>query len=101
MTVVIKNNSSSLCTYGEYFELEKKINEIWYQVPVTIAGNYGFNSIGYDLSSGDNREWAVDWNWLYGSLDAGEYRIVKDILDIRGTGDYDAYFLSAEFSIEK
>lgn len=99
LTVVLENNSSSQCTYGEYFELEKKINEIWYQVPVTIEGNYGFNSIGYDLSSGDDREWAVDWNWLYGSLDAGEYRIVKDILDFRGTGDYDTYFLSAEFTI--
>ncbi|MDD2235464.1 MAG: hypothetical protein PHV03_11355, partial [Desulfitobacteriaceae bacterium] len=99
LTVVLENNSGSQCTYGEYYELEKKINDLWYQVPVTIDGDYGFNSIGYDLSPGDDREWAVDWNWLYGSLDEGEYRIVKDILDFRGIGDYDTYFLSAEFTI--
>ncbi len=99
LTVLLDNNSSSQCTYGEYFELEKKINEIWYKVPVTIDGNYGFYSIGYDLSPGDDGEWAVDWNWLYGSLDAGEYRIIKDILDFRGTGDYDTYFLAAEFIV--
>lgn len=99
LTVAIRNNSSSQCTYGEYFDLEKKINEIWYKVPVTIDSDYGFNSIGYDLSSGDDREWAVDWNWLYGSLEPGEYRIIKDILDFRGTGDYDTYYLAAEFTI--
>jgi hypothetical protein len=99
LTVVIENNSGSQCTYGEYFELEKKINEIWYKVPVTVDGDYGFDSIGYELSPGDCREWAVDWNWLYGSLEPGKYRIVKDILDFRGTGDYDTYYLASEFTI--
>ena len=95
----IENDSSSQCTYGVFIELEKKINEIWYKVPVTIDGDYGFNCIGYDLSPGDCREWAVDWNWLYGSLESGKYRIIKDILDFRGTGDYDTYYLAAEFTI--
>ncbi len=99
LTVIFKNNSSSQCIYGEYYCLEKKINGRWYQVPVVIDGSYGFNSIGYDLASGDDREWVADWDWLYGSLGAGEYRIVKDISDFRGTGDYDIYYLAAEFTI--
>lgn len=100
LTAIFKNDSSSQCIYGDYFSLEKKINGSWYQVPVAIVGNYGFNSIGYDLPSGKNGELAVDWDWLYGSLDAGEYRIVKDILDFRGTGDYNTYYLAAEFMIQ-
>jgi len=48
---------------------------------------------------GENEEWKVDWSWLYGSLDTGEYRIVKDILDFRKTGDYDKYYLAAVFLI--
>lgn len=99
LTVMFKNNSSSQCIYGEYFSLEKKLNEKWYQVPVVIGGDYGFNTIGYNLASGETGELVVDWKWLYGSLDAGEYRIVKDILDFRRTGDYDNYYLAAEFSI--
>ena len=99
LTIAFENNSGSQCIYGEYFCLEKKINGNWYQVPVIIDGNYGFDSIGYDLSSGDSGEWAVDWKWLYGSLDKGEYRIVKDIMDFRGTGDYDTYYLAAEFQL--
>ncbi|MCT4686580.1 M56 family metallopeptidase [Vallitalea sp.] len=100
LTLVIKNNSSSQCTYGEYFWLEKKIDGNWYQVPVVIDGNYGFNDIGYDLASGEEREWQVDWDWLYGNLDTGEYRIVKDILDFRSTGDYDKYYLTAGFAVD-
>lgn len=99
LTVAIKNNADNQCIYGEHFDLEKKINEIWYTVPVTIEGGYGFNDIGYMLSSGEDREWAVDWDWLYGSLEPGEYRIIKDISDFRGTGDYDTYYLAVEFTI--
>lgn len=99
LTVVFKNNSSSRCIYGADFGLEKDINHKWYQVPVVVEGNYAFNSIGYDLSSGKESELAVDWKWLYGSLGKGEYRIVKSISDFRGTGDYDTYYLATEFTI--
>jgi len=99
LTVFFRNKSSSQCIYGEYFLLEMKINGNWFQVPTVIDSNYGFNDIGYQLASGDDGEWAVDWDWLYGSLDTGEYRIVKDILDFRGSGEYDTYYLGAEFAI--
>jgi len=99
LTLVLENKSSSQCIYGEHFWLEKKINEKWYQVSVVIDDNYAFNDIGYNLSSENDGEWAVDWDWLYGSLDTGEYRIVKDILDFRGSGEYDTYYLAAEFTI--
>ena len=82
----IKNNSDKECIYGEFFLLEQKFNNSWYEVPVIIDGNYGFNSIGYELSPGDSGEWEIDWDWLYGSLEAGQYRIIKDILDFRDTG---------------
>lgn len=99
LTVTFEYNSDNQCIYGEYFWLEKKINGKWYQVPVPIDGYYGFEDIGYDLAYGENVEWEVNWNWIYGSLDTGEYRIVKDILDFRGTGDYDKYYLAAEYKI--
>ena len=99
LTVIFENNSDKQCVYGEEFLLEKKVNGSWYQVPVALDGNYGFNSIGYDLDPSGNREMTIDWDWIYGSLDAGEYRIVKDILDVKKAGDYDKYSLTAEFTI--
>lgn len=99
LTIVMENNSDKNCLYGDYFRLEKKIEGRWYQIPVAIDGNYGFNDIGYDLPSGEVSEWEVDWEWLYGSLEPGEYRIIKDVLEFKDTGDYDTYYLAVEFSI--
>jgi hypothetical protein len=99
LTLIFKNNSDKVCMYGDKFVLEKKINGLWHEVPITIKGDYGFKDIGYQVTSGQEKEWKVDWKWLYGSLNTGEYRIVKDVSDFRKTGDYDNYFLTSEFTI--
>lgn len=98
LTLIFENNSGKQCIYGEYFCLEKEINRKWHQVPVVIE-NYGFHDIGFNLASGEDSRREVNWKWLYGTLNTGEYRIVKDILDFRDTGDYDKYYLAAEFTI--
>ncbi|ACL21317.1 hypothetical protein Dhaf_3299 [Desulfitobacterium hafniense DCB-2] len=100
LTLNFTNSSDKQCIYGDYFLLEKRVNGKWYQVP-TIIDNYAFNDIGYDLATGGNGEWRVDWGWLYGELEPGDYRIVKDISDFRGTGDYEKYYLTAEFSVDE
>jgi hypothetical protein len=100
LTLTIENNSDINCIYGQFFLLEKKLDDKWYEVPVTIEGDYGFEDIGYELAPGDKQEWETDWQWLYGSLDKGRYRIIKDILDFRGTGDFDTHYLAAEFTID-
>lgn len=99
LTVVFQNNSNSECIYGEYFYLERKQDGNWYQVPVTIKENYGFEDIAYILSPNDETEWEVDWDWLYGSLESGEYRIIKDVLELNESEEYDTYYLAAEFKI--
>ncbi|WP_138417488.1 immunoglobulin-like domain-containing protein [Aquibacillus sediminis] len=99
LTVILENTSDKQYTYGEYYMLEKTINGSWYQVPIVLDENYGFNDIGYELASSDVSEWTVDWDWLYGNLENGQYRLVKDVLDVREPGDYDTYYLAAEFTI--
>ena len=47
----------------------------------------------------DTCEWDVKWEWLYGELSEGKYRIGKEIMDFRNTGDYDATIYYAEFEI--
>jgi hypothetical protein len=42
----------------------------------------------------------VDWEWLYGNLDNGEYRIVKNVLDFKAPGDFDTHYLAAEFRVD-
>ncbi|WP_164670054.1 immunoglobulin-like domain-containing protein [Virgibacillus doumboii] len=100
LTVTFKNTSDKQYTYGDPFLLEKKIKGSWYQVPIALDDNYGFNDIGYDLAPSDVSEWTVDWDWLYGNLKTGEYRIVKDVLDVKKPGDYDTHHLAAKFTID-
>ena len=98
LTITFENNTDKRCLYSEDFLLEKKIEGKWYQVPFVPGATYGFNEPGYELNS--QSEWTVDWEWLYGSLDTGEYRIVKGVLDVRKPGDYDEYYLTAEFKLD-
>ena len=49
LTVIIENDSNKECIFGEFFVLEKKIDDSWYQVPVEIEGDYGFEDIGHVL----------------------------------------------------
>ncbi len=101
LTVIFENNSDKDFTYGDFFVLEAKIDGKWYEVADLLGGEYGFNDIGYELPPHTSNEWEVDWEWLYGNLDQGTYRIIKDILDTREPGDYDKYFLAAEFTIDE
>lgn len=100
LTLIFKSESKNEAIYGDYFLLEEKVNGQWYEVPVSFKGDYGFNDIGYSLNKGEKKEHEEDWEWLYGSLDKGHYRIIKDVLDFRKTGDFDVYYLGAEFEIK-
>lgn len=45
-------------------------------------------------------KWDIGWNSFYGELEPGKYRIAKEIMDFRGTGDYDQAVFYAGFEIE-
>ena len=45
-------------------------------------------------------EWQTDWSWLHGELPAGEYRIGKEVMNFRGTGDFDEMPYYAEFVVK-
>lgn len=100
LTVVLENNSDSQVIYSEDLLLEEKRSDSWYQVPVIIEEEYGFQDIGYEVNPGEQDSLNIDWEWLYGDIDEGHYRIVKNVLDLRGTADFDEHQLTAEFEIE-
>ncbi len=99
LTIIFENNSENSYIYGDYYTIEREINNAWYQVPVAIEENYGFNDIAYELTRQNNSEWVVDWDWLYGNLEPGEYRIIKKLLDNNSSDKYNIYYLTAEFTI--
>ena len=100
MTVVLENKTDKHISYGDPYTLEKNMDGKWFEVADILDGNYGFNDIGYELTPSRTDEWEVDWQWLYGKLDKGKYRLVKYVLDFRQAGDYDRYYLTVEFEIQ-
>lgn len=83
--------------FGDDFELEVQKNGMWESVPVVVEGEAAFNAIAYIIVPEQSTEAELNWEWLYGELPAGEYRIRKVIHDFRGTGDFDKHTVYAHF----
>ncbi len=83
--------------FGDDYVIERLRDGKWEEVPVVVVGNYGFNAVAYVMAPGEATEKELDWEWLYGELEPGEYRISKGVDDFRGTGDYDKYTVYAYF----
>lgn len=80
--------------FGSEFELEKLDGSDWISVPVIIEGDYAFTAEAYLISKDPEdpgTEYEVNWEWLYGKLSPGDYRIRKTVMDFRGAGDYTEY----------
>ena len=60
----------------------------------------GWTDEAWIIQKENTTMWNVIWEWLYGELPAGEYRIGKEIMNFRGTGDYDKEIVYADFIIE-
>lgn len=74
--VKLENNSDADYCYGEHFRLQKKIDDVWYIIPVKLS-NYAFNDLGYILNAHESQEMACDLT-PYGELSPGIYRIEKE-----------------------
>lgn len=100
VTLEIVNKTDKDVQGGEYFCLEKKDDESgeWRRVQ-TIIDNYAFNDIAYIVQKDKPFIEKVEFEWLYGKLNAGTYRVVKEIMDFRETENYTIYWYSAEFMV--
>ena len=79
VTVIIKDTGEEKETFGEGYRIDIYENNEWKQLEVIIEGNYGWNLIGYLVGENGIREMKVNWQWLYGELKTGHYRLVKSI----------------------
>lgn len=83
--------------YGQGFALEKKVGDLWEAVPM-IIDDAVFTEEGYTILPEGESEIETDWNWLYGDLGSGTYRIRKTVIDHRDSGNKE-YTLYAQFLI--
>lgn len=77
-TIIITDPSGDIHTYGDFFRIDEFKDNEW--VPLKpIIDDYGFNAIGYHVDENNKLEMNIDWEWLYGELKSGKYRLVKDV----------------------
>ena len=87
---------------GSWYILETWTREYgWKQMPHVIDGEIGWTAEAWMIPMNDTCEWEVEWEWLYGAIPNGKYRIGKSIMDFRGSGDFDTAVYYAEFEILK
>jgi len=103
LTLVATNwNDEEGCTLetGSYFLLERYSDGKWEEVEMLIEkDDLAWTEEAWTLEEEGNTEWEVDWNWLYGELPAGSYRIGKEMMYFRGTGDVDKKMYYANFDL--
>lgn len=95
------NRNTGELIYGEGYSLEMLNGETWEAVP-TIIEEWGFNDEGFILPAKGESEIKTDWEWLYGRLSPGTYRITKILLDSNRNDpsvNIPAYPLTAQFII--
>lgn len=83
---------------GPWYEIEVLEEDKWCKVP-TYA-EVCWEDVAWVIQPEDITQWKINWTWIYGSLPQGEYRISKEIMDFRQTGDFDTCRSYAYFSIE-
>lgn len=99
-TIIIKNNTEEIITYGESYYLEKEKNNKWYKL--NTINPLKFNAIAYKLKDKESIEMKVNWSYSYGDLGSGKYRLVKDIFidSDKTTNELENGRIFVEFSID-
>ena len=75
-TITIKDTNESKYLYEEWYVLQKVIDGKTYSIPTKVK-DYGFNSKGYTVDENNEVKFVIDWEWLYGKLPQGSYKIIK------------------------
>ncbi len=97
--IIIDTNKEEEHTYGDSFRIDKKESDKWENLKPIIE-NYGFNAIGYKVDDNNELEMEINWKWLYGELESGEYRLVKDAAINKNNSYLGSGVVYTEFTIE-
>ena len=98
LAVILENYSDREFVYAPIINLEVKIDDMWYQVPVL---NYiDYNMALSCLEPGDDKELDFNWEYEYGKLGKGKYRVILYEQILAESEESEWLTLAAEFEIE-
>lgn len=99
LTLNIKNNTEKNYMYGLPYFLEKENDGIWYNLePISETA---FILPLYSLLINETKELSFDWEYSYGKLSNGKYRIIKEIFnEDESIHASEEIYIAAEFVIK-
>ena len=98
--VIIEDKCPNKIIYGSSFWIERYNNGNWERLE--SKNDYGFTLMAYYVDENGILEMEQNWDYIYGPLDKGTYRLVKDVsfdADTPITKD-DIYYIWVEFEID-
>lgn len=102
LTLVISQkggNAKGELQTGSYFGIDSFNGKFWQPVKPVID-NGAWTMVAYLIRNNADTEFRCDWEWLYGKLPKGKYRIHKEIMDFKRAANYDEHSFYLEFEIE-
>ncbi len=96
-TVIITDTNETPYEYGMPFRIERKENVKWKELKA--SENAGFNLPSYHVDENNQLELRQNWDYIYGTLEDGVYRLVKDVCVSYGCREKKEFFV--EFAIGK
>lgn len=103
LTVVFTQSGGSDAaelTTGSYYVIQKRSGQSWEDVETLIPkSELAWTAEAIIIFKNESRPLETNWEWLYGALPAGEYRIGKEVNKSYGTGDYQIRMIYAPFTI--
>lgn len=93
-------NAAGELQTGSPFSIDQLVEGEWRPVP-TVMGihDWAWTMEGWMIQRDSTTRWEVSWEFLYGDLAPGTYRMAKKIMEFRGPGDYTERTYYAQFDI--
>ena len=96
VTLVLTNNSDEDFNYGNPYEIEIKKDGEWHKINVQL----NFTLPAFSLKAKESKEIELDWEYDYGKLASGTYRIIKSIDYEKEEGNFEKFNVAVEFAID-
>ncbi len=85
---------------GEQYSLDVWNGSFWESVPYKpLEYDIAWHAIAYIIPKDADSEFSISWEYLYGELENGKYRISKEVSDFVVANNYDKHTYYAEFEI--
>lgn len=97
ITFLLTNKSEETLYYGREYRIEKQSFGIWRHILPKKEPT--FKLMAYELSKNESKEIHIEWDYLYGILPKGKYRIIKDISTIENKEKN--FYIDCYFEINK